>query len=322
MIKFKDLTGMKFGRLTVISINEEESNKLRGKSQYKARYWNCICDCGNECIASGGDLKSGDKQSCGCLCKEKTSEKNKKDMRGKKFGKLTVLKENGKNKYGEILWDCECECGNICTVSGTLLRNGHTKSCGCIKIDRLKSLWDDDEYRKNMSELATERNIEMWKDEEFKKTLKEKIKKSWEDEERRKVASEATRKQWEDEEFRKMNSGENSPLYNHDLTEEERKERENGARSPESIKWSKQVKIKANYVCDCCGKSGGNLVSHHLNCRKYFKEQRYDINNGVCLCEECHKEFHRLMGGYKIKCTKEDYEKFKNDKTRSGSYEY
>ena len=29
------------------------------------------------------------------------------------------------------MWNCKCECGNICVVSGKSLRNGHTSSCGC-----------------------------------------------------------------------------------------------------------------------------------------------------------------------------------------------
>lgn len=56
----------------------------------------------------------------------------KNDLTGQKFGKLTVLNKNveksGKNSY----WDCICECGNIATVSRCNLRNGHTKSCGCL----------------------------------------------------------------------------------------------------------------------------------------------------------------------------------------------
>ena len=61
---FKDLTGQKFGRLTVVSLNEEESNKPRGKNKRKMKYWNCICECGNSKVVLGQDLTSNKVKSC------------------------------------------------------------------------------------------------------------------------------------------------------------------------------------------------------------------------------------------------------------------
>lgn len=57
-----DLTGKKFGRLTVIERSENASD---GKVA-----WLCQCDCGNRAIVRGGDLKQGRVKSCGCLVKE------------------------------------------------------------------------------------------------------------------------------------------------------------------------------------------------------------------------------------------------------------
>jgi hypothetical protein len=57
----------------------------------------------------------------------------KKDLTGLKFGKLTVIKELDERKNGRIVWQCQCECGNICDViAGNLITN-HTLSCGCMK---------------------------------------------------------------------------------------------------------------------------------------------------------------------------------------------
>lgn len=54
------------------------------------------------------------------------------DLTGQTFGKLTVLEEaQERNKSGSVCWVCQCECGNIVTVSGDNLRRNHTKSCGC-----------------------------------------------------------------------------------------------------------------------------------------------------------------------------------------------
>lgn len=53
------------------------------------------------------------------------------DLTRRKFGRLTVLKENG-IKRGHIAWLCLCDCGNTKTIVSYSLRNGSTKSCGCI----------------------------------------------------------------------------------------------------------------------------------------------------------------------------------------------
>lgn len=59
------------------------------------------------------------------------------DMTNKKFGRLTVLKRVQNNKKREAQWLCQCDCGNTKIVPGWYLRNGITKSCGCIKTQQL-----------------------------------------------------------------------------------------------------------------------------------------------------------------------------------------
>ena len=65
-----DLTGNKFGRLTVISFSH--------KGNRRRMYWNCICECGNKCIIERSHLRSGHSKSCGCLSKELIGNLNKK----------------------------------------------------------------------------------------------------------------------------------------------------------------------------------------------------------------------------------------------------
>lgn len=65
-MKFEDLTGMRFGRLTVY---ERTSDYVTPKGQHSIR-WLCICDCGKEKIAKSCDLKKGSVKSCGCLKKD------------------------------------------------------------------------------------------------------------------------------------------------------------------------------------------------------------------------------------------------------------
>lgn len=58
--KIKDLTGKKFGMLTVIGLQDTNSRKT---------YWACQCDCGNIKVVRSDSLQSGAIRSCGCMKK-------------------------------------------------------------------------------------------------------------------------------------------------------------------------------------------------------------------------------------------------------------
>jgi hypothetical protein len=60
-----------------------------------------------------------------------------KDITGKVFGRLSVIREAGRSEKQLVLWECKCECGNTITIKGTYLIKG-TQSCGCIVKDRLR----------------------------------------------------------------------------------------------------------------------------------------------------------------------------------------
>lgn len=66
------------------------------------------------------------------------------DLTGQKFNYLTVLKRAEKNINNRPAWECQCDCGNICIVKGSELKNGHTKSCGCYKIKATKEKFLND----------------------------------------------------------------------------------------------------------------------------------------------------------------------------------
>lgn len=119
-----DETGNKYGRLTVLYSIKDKNNRTK---------WHCKCECGNEIEVFGAYLRSGNTKSCGCLQKEKAS-KSLKDLTGKKFGNLTVLKRDNSKPKGHgkpTFWICQCECGNIVSIRGSHLKSGHTISCGC-----------------------------------------------------------------------------------------------------------------------------------------------------------------------------------------------
>lgn len=60
------------------------------------------------------------------------------DETGKKYGRLTVLEYQGRNKSRSAEWLCLCECGNTVIIRGSALRSGKTKSCGCLQREVAK----------------------------------------------------------------------------------------------------------------------------------------------------------------------------------------
>jgi hypothetical protein len=62
--------------------------------------------------------------------------------------------------------------------------------------------------------------------------------------------------------------------------------------------WIKAVFIRDDFICQKCGKKGGKLNAHHIKKFSKYPELRFVINNGVTLCESCHKKQHKENGGY------------------------
>lgn len=77
---FKDISGQRFSRLTVI--------EFAGIGKENRAMWRCKCDCGNEVIVSGKSLRTGNTRSCGCLVADLDRERNEKYI--KKHGKTNT----------------------------------------------------------------------------------------------------------------------------------------------------------------------------------------------------------------------------------------
>lgn len=139
MSKLIDLTGQTINNWYVI---ERAPNRSGGRS-----YWKCKCLLCNKTIkeVSGHNLRSGESKSCGCQKMEKMRQACIKDETDKTYGFLHVLRqatiEEKKQRLSKdalntngVFWVCEClKCGNpYFIVKGDYLRNGDTKSCGCL----------------------------------------------------------------------------------------------------------------------------------------------------------------------------------------------
>lgn len=117
-----NLVGKRFGKLTVTS---KTDHCIHGSVA-----WLCRCDCGNSVEVSTRDLNRGAVKSCGCLKKERCN------LVGHRFGKLTVVKKETYGSHSTYL--CKCDCGNMLSVRGDSLQSGKTVSCGCSKSSQEK----------------------------------------------------------------------------------------------------------------------------------------------------------------------------------------
>ena len=68
--------------------------------------------------------------------------------------------------------------------------------------------------------------------------------------------------------------------------------------------------IRRDKACVVCG-TRNNRQAHHLNSASYFEGERVDVENGVCLCKDCHTNFHtNFKRSFREKCTKYDFNNF------------
>lgn len=132
MSKLIDLTNQNFGYWHVI---ERGPNNKSGQAQ-----WLCKCTlCGKTIkLVQGGHLRAGRSTSCGCTKMEKMRQASIKQETGKIYGYLEVKRmatiEEKPRNVESIYWVCDClKCGrkNV-IIKGDYLRNGDTKSCGCL----------------------------------------------------------------------------------------------------------------------------------------------------------------------------------------------
>jgi hypothetical protein len=122
MPRLKDLTGFRIGRLVVLK---------RLPNRNYQRYWLCKCDCGNEKEIYGGNLTRANQptRSCGCYNKEQSTINNRKDLTGKRFGRLVAIRRVEAENGRKIKWECICDCGNKTTAITYYLTSGKKISC-------------------------------------------------------------------------------------------------------------------------------------------------------------------------------------------------
>ena len=286
--KVKDIRGTRFGRLVVLDRVENKYNKTA---------WLCKCDCGNYVTAVGTGLAVGDNTSCGC--------KRHHDITGKKFGRWTAIEiTNKRSSRGDVFWKCLCECGTIKEVKKSKLSDGTSKSCGCLARElssirgsnsgldltnktfgRLKALRPTGEKKKDgriwFCECECGGTIET-----TARSLNGGRTRSCGCLQIEKVTQ-----------LGLSHKGTNNPAYNHELTMEQRETNKFHRTSADAKRLRLEVCKRDVFKCQVCSKNvSKNFIAHHLDGFADNKEKRFDMDNLVTLCKDCHISFHKAYG--------------------------
>ncbi|MDO8659507.1 MAG: hypothetical protein Q7K54_02800 [Candidatus Parcubacteria bacterium] len=133
-----------------------------------------------------------------------------------------------------------------------------------------------------------------------------KVGKTKENDERVRKQSESLKKHWQENEHPKPNLGKKASLETRKLMSSQRIGSKNGnwkggltvlkrgmKRSWDYTHWRREVLKHDNHICRKCGKEGSRVAHHILSYQKYTL-YRFDVNNGITLCNECHLKTHRL----------------------------
>lgn len=100
--KVKDISGMKFGRLKVVSFCE-----MRKAGSSKTAFWNAQCDCGRNVVVDGRSIRSGKTKSCGCFMRDRIKETSQKHGHASDFSLSGTYKS-----YRSMLARCYREQNN------------------------------------------------------------------------------------------------------------------------------------------------------------------------------------------------------------------
>lgn len=225
------------------------------------------------------------------------------DLTNKRFGRLLVKGISGVDRHRKTRWTCVCDCGSIKDVSVGHLVSGATKSCGCYRLEQVKKAkfkdisgnksgrlkavsvkenkngtyyWNCVCECGNSKVIASNRfTIGHIKSCGCLKHNSEKILNNI-----RKLV--------------KHQRGLNHPNWNKNLSVAERAEKRDETKDK---KWRKKIFERDDYRCRKCGDcSGGNLNAHHIYSWHSHPKLRYVKNNGITLCQSCHKGFHIRYG--------------------------
>lgn len=220
-----------------------------------------------------------------------------KDLTRQHFGRLIALRPVEK-QWGNLVWLCQCSCGQLTKAKSGNLSNGNTTSCGCLRGEKTgQSLF------KNLQGQRFGRLIVLSQN---GKTKAGRIK--W-------LCQCSCGKQTTipsgdlltghtkscsclQKEKTRQRAGPKSPSWNPLLTVEDREKYRFGI---DQIR--NQVFLRDGYLCILCKKHGKSLNAHHMEPWSKNPTLRFDPDNMVTLCKSCHQSYHHEFSARRANST-------------------
>lgn len=228
----------------------------------------------------------------------------KVDLTGRVFGRLTVLEDAGRSKDKQVIWKCQCECGNTVDVRAGGLQSGQHQSCGCLRNEKLSQRVYVNLVGQKFGRLTVLEDVGRNKQ---KKVI-------WKclcdcgntvDVMAGNLQRGTTQSCgcYRRERLSEIHSGENSHFWKGGITP-----LCNVIRTCIKYEeWRTQVFQRDSYICQhCMDKRGGKLHAHHIKFFSVIMEENHittleeaeacdafwDVSNGITLCKKCHEAEH------------------------------
>lgn len=218
-----------------------------------------------------------------------------KDVSGQTFTRLTPLLPLEERRHGQVVWLCHCSCGNLHTTTTNKLLKDHTKSCGCLvheanrpdlagkQIGRLTVLEPTNQFKNGNNRLwrcqCSCGETTLVRGSNLNSSDPTRSCGCW----RRELSSERmSGKTGPDAHAWK---GGNTPEFQLIRTSEK------------YANWRTAVFNRDEYTCQKCDtEARGRLNAHHILPFAQHPSYRFNVDNGITLCEDCHQSFHQQYG--------------------------
>ena len=232
-----------------------------------------------------------------------------RDLTGQRFGRLVVIEPTNMRKDCGVVWRCRCDCGALALVTSPHLTTGGTRSCGCLRGELRKRDLTGMRFGRLAAIEPTDKRVNgsvVWKCRcdcgNFAYIPVASL-----------VAELTKSCGCLHKDVMSTRKGPLNPNWNPNKTDDDR---HSDRSSPKYYEWRQMVYERDLFVCQKCGKLRGKLNAHHILGFTDNPGLRFELNNGVTLCDECHKKFHRIYGRHS---TEEMFLEWIGDECLSGT---
>lgn len=216
---------------------------------------------------------------------------------GRRFTRWTVLELLEEKCGRQRLYLCRCDCGTVKSVQKKHLYGEESRSCGCLQKEEVAAR--SKTKRKDLTGLIFG-YLTIVEDSGIRRCRKVMYKCRCRCGNITLVAAgsllNGRQKSCGCYKSNRLKArlGPLHPNWNPDLTAEDRKSTRDDA---DYWRWQQGVYKRDRYTCQCCGDPKPNKINaHHLYSYTEYPSLRYDLDNGVAVCEICHIAFHKKYG--------------------------